>query len=102
MSGVDVRGYRISGATPAALEAYERALAAFQRWRSGASVELALAIQEGPTFVMAHVLQAYLVLSSRDPRHVRAARPMLARASALPANERERLHLAALAAALAE
>jgi tetratricopeptide (TPR) repeat protein len=102
MSGVDARGYSISGATPAALEAYERALAAFQSWRSGASVELALAIQEAPTFVMAHVLQAYLVLSSRDPRHVRAARPMLARAAALPANERERLHLAALAAALAD
>jgi tetratricopeptide (TPR) repeat protein len=102
MSGVDARGCSISGATPAALEAYERALAAFQSWRSGANVELALAIQEAPTFVMAHVLQAYLVLSSRDPRHVRAARPMLARASALPANERERLHLAALAAALAD
>ena len=102
MSGVDARGCGISGATPAALEAYERALAAFQSWRSGASVELALAIQEAPTFVMAHVLQAYLVLSSRDPRHVRAARPVLARAAALPANERERLHLAALAAALAD
>jgi tetratricopeptide (TPR) repeat protein len=102
MSGVDARGCSISGATPAALEAYERALAAFQSWRSGANVELALAIQEAPTFVMAHVLQAYLVLSSRDPRHVRAARPMLARAAALPANERERLHLAALAAALAD
>ena len=102
MSGVDARGCSISGATPAALEAYERALAAFQSWRSGANVELALAIQEAPTFVMAHVLQAYLVLSSRDPRHVRAARPMLARASAPPANERERMHLAALAAALAD
>jgi tetratricopeptide (TPR) repeat protein len=102
MSGVDARGYSISGATPAALAAYERALAAFQSWRSGANVQLALAIQEAPTFVMAHVLQAYLVLSSRDPRHVGAARPMLARAAALPANERERMHLAALAAALAD
>ncbi len=105
MSGVDARGYSISGATPAALAAYERELAAFQSWRSGANVQLApaiQAIQEAPTFVMAHVLQAYLVLSSRDPRHVGAARPMLARASALPANERERMHLAALAAALAD
>jgi tetratricopeptide (TPR) repeat protein len=102
VSGVDARGCSISGATPAALEAYEGALAVFQSWRSGASVQLALALEEAPTFVMAHVLQAYLVLSSRDPRHVRAARPVLARASALPANERERLHLAALAAALAD
>ena len=51
---------------------------------------------------MAHVLQAYLLLSSRDPRRVRLARPVLARAAGLPANERERLHLAAIAAALAD
>jgi uncharacterized membrane-anchored protein len=51
---------------------------------------------------MAHVLQAYLHLSSRDPGHVRLARPVLARAAELPANERERLHLAALSAALAD
>ena len=35
MSGVDARGYSISGATPTALEAYERALATFQSWRTG-------------------------------------------------------------------
>ena len=35
MSGVDARGCSISGATPTALEAYERALATFQSWRSG-------------------------------------------------------------------
>jgi tetratricopeptide (TPR) repeat protein len=102
MSGLDQRGCSISGASPAALEAYERALAAFQSWRTGADVELALAIQEAPTFVMAHVLQAYLLLSSRDPRRVRLARPVLARAAGLPANDRERMHLAALAAALAD
>jgi tetratricopeptide (TPR) repeat protein len=102
MSGVDARGCTISGATPAALEAYERALAAFQSWRSGANVQLAMALEEAPTFVMAHVLQAYLFLSSRDPRLVRLARPVQARAAGLPANERERWHLAAIDAALAD
>ena len=102
MSGVDARGCSISGATPAALEAYERALAAFLSWRSGADAPLAPALQEAPGFVMAHVLQAYLLLCSRDPRRVRSARPVLARAAELPANERERLHLAAIPAALAD
>ena len=102
MIGVDARGCTISGATPAALEAYERALAAFQSWRSGTDAHLASALQEAPSFVMAHVLQAYLLLSSRDPGRVRLARPVLASAAGLPANERERLHLAALAAALAD
>ena len=59
MSGVDARGCTISGATPTALEAYERALAAFQSWRTGADEHLAPALQEAPGFVMAHVLQAY-------------------------------------------
>lgn len=102
MSKVDARGCRISGATPAALQAYERALAAFQGWRSGAEAALASALQEAPGFVMAHVLQAWLLVCSRDPRRVRSARPILARATELPANECERLHLAALAAALAD
>jgi tetratricopeptide (TPR) repeat protein len=102
MNATDERGCTVSGATPAALEAYERALAAFQSWRAGADVQLADALREAPTFVMAHVLQAHLLLSSRDPRRVRLARPVLARAAGLPANERERLHLAAIAAALAD
>ncbi len=101
MSSVDARGCSVSGATPGALEAYERALALFQGWRNGADVELAPALQEAPAFVMAHVLRAYLVLSSRDPRRVRSAHPVLTRAATLPANEREHLHLAAIAAALA-
>jgi tetratricopeptide (TPR) repeat protein len=102
MSGVDARGYSISGATPTALEAYERALATFQSWHGGTGPQLSAALREAPTFVMAHVLQAYLLLSSRDPRRVRLARPVLARATELPANERERLHLAAISAALAD
>jgi tetratricopeptide (TPR) repeat protein len=102
MSRVDARGCSISGATPAALEAYERALAAFLGWRSGVEVELACALHEAPSFVMAHVLRAWLLLCSRDPRRVRSARPVLARAAGLPANEREQGHLAAIAAAIAD
>ena len=99
---LDFRGCEISGATPAALEAFECALAAFQSWRSGSEKHLASALQDAPSFVMAHVLQAYMNLSSRDPALVHSARPVLARASRLGANAREQLHIAAIAATLAD
>jgi len=102
MSHNDFRGCQVSGATPTALEAFERALDAFQSWRSGAERYLAPALRDAPSFVMAHVLQAYLYLSSRDLARVLLARPILARASQLPANGREQLHLVAIAAALAD
>jgi tetratricopeptide (TPR) repeat protein len=99
---LDARGCSVSGASAAALDAFERALAASQSWRSGADAELAPALREAPAFVMAHVLQAYLLLCSRDPVRVQSARPVLARAAGLPANERERMHLAAIGAALGD
>src|SRR5437868_8095392 len=86
MSRVDDRGCRITGATASAGVAYERALAAFQSWRGGVDAELALALRESPDFVMAHALQAYLLIGSRDPRRVQSARPVHARAAGLPAN----------------
>jgi tetratricopeptide (TPR) repeat protein len=95
---LDFRGSAISGATPGALEAFERALAMFQCWRGDPDLLATTAEQEAPQFVMAHVLQAWLLLCGREPTAIRAATPILARALALPANERERLHLAAAAA----
>jgi tetratricopeptide (TPR) repeat protein len=98
----DLRGCEISGATPPALDAFEHALATFQSWRNGSERHLAPALLDAPSFVMAHVLQAYLHLASRDPVRVRSAGPVLARASQMPVNARERLHLAAIAALLAD
>jgi tetratricopeptide (TPR) repeat protein len=98
----DARGCSMSGASAAAIDVFEQALAASQRWRSGADVLLAQALQQAPGCVMAHVMQAYLLLCSRDPDRVRSARPVLARASALRANERERMHVAAIGAALGD
>lgn len=97
---LDHRGCAITGATPAARRAYEHALAAVLGWRRGADAQLEAALQQAPAFVMAHVLQAHLLLCSRDPQRVRSARPVLQRASALPCNEREAAHLAAIAAVL--
>jgi tetratricopeptide (TPR) repeat protein len=102
MTDTDYRACPISGATPAALEAFERAIAAFQSWHNGTARQLSSALREAPEFVMAHVLRAYLHLSSRDPAVLRAARPVLEYATALRANARERIHLAAIAAVLAD
>jgi tetratricopeptide (TPR) repeat protein len=99
---LDARGCRISGASPAAADFYELALANTLGWRNGAEAPLSRALQEAPGFVMARVLQAWLLLCSRDPQRVQAARPVLAGAAALPANERERMHLAAIGAALGD
>jgi tetratricopeptide (TPR) repeat protein len=98
----DYRDYAISGATPAASDAFERALALFQSWRCGSEDELALALTQAPGFTMAHVLNAYLRVCSRDVARVRQAHSLHAQASGLAANARERLHVAAIGAALAD
>ena len=99
---VDFRGCEISGATPTAIEAFERALAAFQAWRMGAEHHLALALHEAPAFAMAKVLDAHMCLASRDPARVRSARIALERACRLVVTARERAHVAAIAAVLAD
>ena len=100
MSSTDHRGCPATGAGPAALEDYERALGRFVDWRSGAEAPLAAALQQAPRFVMAHVLQAWMRICSRDPQRVRSARAVLAQAAALPAHAHERGHLGAIEAAL--
>ena len=96
----DERGCRVSGANDSALAHYDGALAAARAWRAGADVLADAARREAPHFVMAHVLQAYLLVCGRDVRRVRAARPILNHALRLRADERERLHLAAISAVL--
>jgi tetratricopeptide (TPR) repeat protein len=102
---VDARGCRVSGANARAMDPFEAALAAFQAWRGGADAPLALALQAAPGFVMAHVLKVYLLLCSRDVRRIRQAREVCdqaARQMARPTQRRERLHLAAIGAVLAD
>jgi tetratricopeptide (TPR) repeat protein len=96
----DARGCRLTGATPAALIAYERALALYRSWRSGVDVPLGEALNEAPGFAMARALQMWLIVGSRDRDIVQAARPLLGQARALPAGDSERMHLAAIEATL--
>jgi tetratricopeptide (TPR) repeat protein len=98
----DHRGLAVSGASGAALDAFEDALALFQRWRTGADAAVQRAVSVAPDFAMAHVLDAYLHLCSRDPARVRGAWRPYHRLLGLRANEREQLHAAAIGAALAD
>ena len=98
MRGTDQRIHGMSGATPVAIAAYEQAIFAFQNWRRGADDHVAAALREAPDFVMAHALQAYMLVCTRDPEQVRSARPVVERLSNLPASNRERLHFSAIAA----
>lgn len=100
MTSTDCNGCTVSGATPTALRAHDRALAALLAWRSGAESHLAAAAADAPRFVMVHATQAWMRLSSRDPRVVASARPLLANTVGLPANDRERGHLDAIGAVL--
>lgn len=102
MTRTDFIGLEISGATAPAQEAFERAQAAFLAWRSGVERPLAAARQEAPAFVMAHVLDAWRLLCSRERTTAQSARPLAAQAAALPSNPRERMHLAAIESVLAD
>ena len=96
----DYRNDEITGATAAALEAYETALSAFQRWRCGVDMPLARATALAPRFAMAHVLDAYRFLMSRDPVVVARARTARSTLMGLEMNRRERLHAEAIGAAV--
>ena len=95
----DLRGCAISGASPEALELYERALASL--WLQRDPLQLARqAIAAAPGFVAAHLLEANLLACSRDPREFEAAGWAFARLRGLAMNRREAAHRAALAAAI--
>jgi len=100
MTPTDSNGCAVSGTTPTALQIYNDALAALLAWRTGVDAQLDTATLDAPGFVMAHVMKAWLRLGSRDPRVIASARPIVAGATGLAANDRERAHLGAIAAVL--
>lgn len=96
----DARDQPVSGATPRALECYERALGMFLCHRGDPLAEARQAWREAPAFVAARQLEAWLLLCSRDRRDAAAARAAQRAARRLPMNPRERAHAAAIDAAL--
>ena len=92
----DLRGYAVSGADAASLESFETALAQFQCYVIDPVATIDKVIAQSPSFVMAHVLKAYLMLAGTEAAFLPAARDSRNAAAALPANARERLHIAAI------
>jgi len=101
MPKVDARDCTVTGASPGALEHFERALAAFQLCRGDPLGSLRAAIAEAPGFAMARIFEAYLCLGGRDPAGAGKAALVLGEITPAGLNSRERGHLAALAAAIA-
>jgi tetratricopeptide (TPR) repeat protein len=98
---LDARGCTVTGASPRALEPFERALEAFQLCRGDPLVHLRDAVAEAPGFAIARVFEGYLRLGGRDPAGAGAGALVLREITPGALNSRERGHFAALAAAVA-
>ena len=96
----DAQGHAVSGATAEAMALWDQALPAFNRGYGDALALVDEAREAAPDFVMAHVLKAWLFLLAIDPKLAEDAAALVRVAAALPANERERGHLAALEQAI--
>ncbi|HVE53231.1 MAG TPA: tetratricopeptide repeat protein [Ramlibacter sp.] len=91
----DALGLALTGTTPDSLAAYQSALDEFRCFRGDPAALAAQAIAASPGMPMAHLLQAWLHLLGTEPAGLEVARAACDAAAALPANERERLHLQA-------
>lgn len=94
----DRLGFSLSGADAASLDHYEAGLAGLQAFVGDPVGHADRAIEARPDFVMAHVLKGWLFALATDPAATAAAREIHAAAAALPANDREKGHVAALGA----
>jgi tetratricopeptide (TPR) repeat protein len=89
---------RPTGASDTARDLYDAVLADHQRFIGDPVRRLRAATADSPAFVMAQVFLGYLHAAGTDAATLPAARAYHAAAAALPANEREAGHVAALGA----
>jgi len=97
MQRTDRLGNPFSGASAAAVQAFEEALHEFQCYIGDPVATIGKALADSPDFVMGHAFNAYLHLLGTEPLALPVARAALETAQRLPADARERAHLAALA-----
>ncbi len=96
MTMTDNLGLSLTGAGRSSTPRYEAALHQLQCYIGDPVATVDQAIEASPSFVMAHVLKAYLHLLGTEPLAMPVARQCLETAMALPANDHERGHLAAI------
>ncbi len=92
----DRQGNTLSGATGAAVAAYDEAVDAFNIYRGDPVALVDCAIAAAPEFAMAHILKAYLFAVATEPEAAAEAVIIVETAKGLVLNERERSHIAAL------
>ena len=95
MTLLDQHGHRISGANARSLDAFEQAQRELRCFIDDPVASVDRAIAESPDMPMAHVLKAWLHLLGTEPAGRAVADECNRAAAALPADERERAHLAA-------
>jgi len=101
MNLIDACGHRVSGATPDSLVLYEQAANELLCLVDDPVATVDRALAASPEMTMAHLLKAWLHLLGTEPAGVAVAAGCCAAAAALPADERERAHLAAAQALVA-
>jgi tetratricopeptide (TPR) repeat protein len=92
----DSLGNPVTGASAASLAHYDRALHQFQCSIEDPIASIDAALAESPGFVMGHAMRGYLSLLGTEPGALPAARESYAKAAKLPANAREKGHVAAV------
>jgi tetratricopeptide (TPR) repeat protein len=92
----DALGHALSGATADGVAAFERAQHELRCYIGDPVATVDGVLERCPQMVMAHALKAYLHLLGTEPAGLPVARTCHRTAVALPANERERHHLAAI------
>src|SRR5436853_548199 len=92
----DAQGYQLSGATEAAVTAYDQAVRAFNLVHGDAIGLFDTAREAAPEFVMAHLGKAWVFTVANDPGFLAQAETLVETARRLSLNEREQAHLAAL------
>ncbi|MFG6159199.1 tetratricopeptide repeat protein [Halomonas sp. 1390] len=92
----DRQGNALSGATPAAVDAYDEAVTAFNLYRGDPVARLDEAIAQAPAFAMAHLLKAWLYAVATEPEAAVEARAIAESTRLLALDAREASLLAAL------
>jgi len=92
----DHQGHAVSGANPESLEHFEQASHELRCFIGDPVAAVDRALAERPEMTMAHVLKAWLHLLGTEPDGLPVARDCAAKASKLPASERESRHIEAI------
>lgn len=97
----DRQGNPLSGATPAAAEALDQAVAAFSLYRGDPVAAVDRAIAEAPGCPMAQLFKTYLLALSTEPEAIAAAAGILRDLQDVRLDDREASHRSALEALIA-